>query len=745
MLGGLELVSYSRTLSVVLIGFVVVVARADQTSKPSTAEDILAAARDSVAVIFSKNRDGDRRGTGTGFVVGADGVIATNYHVIGDRRRFDVRLSDGKNYEPVEILAADSKRDIAIFRIEAKDLKVLELGNSDELDPGQPIVSIGNPLGLEWSASTGVVAASRIYRERPLVQVAITIEPGSSGSPVIDMSGKVIGMITIKSGEALGFAVPSNDIRRLVLDPHPIPMERWATIGALDTSEWAAGQGGQWRQRAGRLIATGQGDGFAGRMLCLNQTPPPAGEFELEVEVRLDEESGAAGLAFHSDGNHNHYGFYPTNGAMRLTRFEGPAVYDWTILQTVASDAYTPGEWNRIKLSADGSHIVCSVNGTVVIDVEDGGLSTGKVGLVKFRAPSAEFRNFRIGQSLKPLGLNDKVLDRVREIVQRLGESDADTEGIIGELEQVGAASVRAVIEHADYLEKRAVRLRRLSKAVHERVVQQELTSLLSGEESSIDLLHAALLISKLDNRDLAVQPYLDRADRMAKVVRGRVGDTANDADVLAELRKYLFDELGFRGSYYNDDYYTRANSYLDEVFEDREGLPIALSVIFMEIARRLDLTIDGVGIPVRFIVGYGLGTKEEKLIDVFGGGRVITRAQAAGIVGRTLEDSDFRKSSESEIISRMFRNLRSVAEREQDLRSMLRYTNALVAVDDSSAHDRWQRAQVQFQLGEHRSALADLEWLLEANPPGFDRRALENLRKVLTDLVERTKADAEK
>ena len=739
------MLGHPRILFAAIVGFFAVVASAEDTAKPRTAEEILAASRDSVAVIFSENRDGERRGTGTGFVVGADGVIATNYHVIGDRRRFVVQLSDGKTYEPVEVLAADRKRDIAIFRIDAKGLKVLELGNSDELDPGQPIVSIGNPLGLEWSASKGVVAASRIYQERPWVQVAITIEPGSSGSPVIDMSGKVVGMIAIKSGQALGFAVPSNDIQRLVRNPHPIPMARWATIGALDTSEWKAVHGGQWRQRAGKLVATGRGDGFAGRMLCLHQARPPEGKFELEVEVRLADESGAAGLVLHSDGNHDHYGFYPTNGAMRLTRFEGPAVFNWTILQTIPSDAYTPGEWNRIKLSADGSHLVCSVNGTVVIDVEDGGLNSGKVGLVKFRDPSAEFRNFRIGENLGSLGAKEGVLDRVREIIQRLGDSDAGAEEIIRELEQVGEASVRAVTEEADDLERRAARLRRLSKAVHERVVQQKLIAALSGEETSIDLLHAALLVSKLDNRDLDVQAYLARADRIAKVVRGRVGDAASDAEALAALRKCLFDELGFRGSFYDDDYYTRANSYLDEVFEDREGLPIALSVVFMEVARRLDVTIDGVGIPVRFIVAYGLGTEKEELIDVFVGGRVITRAQAAVIVGRPLGDSEFRKSPKREIIARMFRNLRAVAEREQDLASMLRYTNTLVAIDATSAHDRWQRAQLRFQAGDHRLALEDLEWLLEANLPGFDRRALENLRRVLKDLVERSKANAEK
>ena len=89
-------------------------------------------------------------------------------------------------------------------------------------------------------------------------------------------------------------------------------------------------------------------------------------------------------------------GFYPTNGSLRLTRFEGPNVFTWNILKTLDSEAYRPGEWNRLRVRIDGEgRIICSVNDQMVIDIVDFTFKAGRIGLCKFRAPSAEFRKFR--------------------------------------------------------------------------------------------------------------------------------------------------------------------------------------------------------------------------------------------------------------------------------------------------------------------------------------------------------------
>src|SRR5205085_9152402 len=101
----------------------------------------------------------------------------------------------------------------------------------------------------------------------------------------------------------------------------------------------------------------------------------------------------------------------------------------------------------------------------------------------------------------------------------------------------------------------------------------------------------------------------------------------ADEAAKLTALNKYLFTERGFHGS--RSDYYNRANSYLNEVIDDREGLPITLSVLYMEIARRLGVKVVGIGLPGHFIVQHLPAKGERQLIDVYGGGKALTREQA--------------------------------------------------------------------------------------------------------------------
>ena len=149
-------------------------------------EKLAALVKPSVVVVESVDRVGREGGRGTGFVVSSDGVIATNFHVIGEHRDFSIRFSNGKSFRPVSILAIDRDRDLALIKIDAENLPTLKLGDSDNLQPGEAVLSLGNPLGYSHSVSRGVVAALReleLGDGRPMVQVAIPIEPGSSGSP----------------------------------------------------------------------------------------------------------------------------------------------------------------------------------------------------------------------------------------------------------------------------------------------------------------------------------------------------------------------------------------------------------------------------------------------------------------------------------------------------------------------------------------------------------------------------------
>ncbi|HJT78350.1 MAG TPA: trypsin-like peptidase domain-containing protein, partial [Gemmataceae bacterium] len=242
-----------------------------------TVEQLTEAAQKSVAVVLYTGRDGKQQGLGTGFVVAPDGLIATNLHVIGEARPVTVQLADGKRYEATEVYATDRAADLAVVRIPAKNLPALELGDSDALKQGQAVVALGNPRGLEHSVVSGVVSGRRDIDGRSMIQLAIPIEPGNSGGPLLDMQGRVRGILTLKSlvTENLGFATPVNALKPLLKKPNPVPMAHWLTIGALDPSEWKPLSGAHWRQRAGRIQVEGMGSGFGGRSLCLWQRPLP--------------------------------------------------------------------------------------------------------------------------------------------------------------------------------------------------------------------------------------------------------------------------------------------------------------------------------------------------------------------------------------------------------------------------------------------------------------------------------------
>src|SRR5262249_37001522 len=151
------------------------------------------------------------------------------------------------------------------------------------------------------------------------------IEPGNSGGPCLDRRGRVLGVVTMKSAvtENLGFAVEVNSLKPLLEKPNSVPIARWLTIGAIDPKEWTTLFGARWRQRAGRIEVSGAGDGFGGRSLLLWNGDVPEKPFEIGVMVKLNDEAGAAGLVFHADGGNKHYGFYPSAGKLRLSRFDG--------------------------------------------------------------------------------------------------------------------------------------------------------------------------------------------------------------------------------------------------------------------------------------------------------------------------------------------------------------------------------------------------------------------------------------
>lgn len=157
---------------------------------------------------------------GTGFLVSQDGVIVTNYHVIANGNTAFVKFFDGTALPVDGVLAADKVRDLAIVKIHGKNFPALTLGNSDRVQIGEDVVAIGSPLGLERTVSNGILSGVRKDEEAggKFLQITAPITHGSSGGPLFNMMGEVVGITTLgfEGAGNLNFAIPINDAKNLL-------------------------------------------------------------------------------------------------------------------------------------------------------------------------------------------------------------------------------------------------------------------------------------------------------------------------------------------------------------------------------------------------------------------------------------------------------------------------------------------------------------------------------------------------
>ncbi len=184
----------------------------------SASEDFSGIINDAVKSVVSVASE---RSAGTGFIIDEKGFIVTNYHVIQGGSNIRV-LTYEKKVLDAEVVGFDSFRDIALLKISGSGYEKLELADSDELRVGNKVIAIGNPLGLSFSVTEGIVSA--VDREGPTgleeyVQTDVSLNPGNSGGPLIDIRGRVVGINNFKIGggaEGLGFALESDAIRAVV-------------------------------------------------------------------------------------------------------------------------------------------------------------------------------------------------------------------------------------------------------------------------------------------------------------------------------------------------------------------------------------------------------------------------------------------------------------------------------------------------------------------------------------------------
>ena len=217
-------------IGVVAVAVVSVSARETQAPPKFSIPALVKEMSPGVVHIAVLNQSGKTTGYGSGFVVNSSGTIVTAYHVIKGAGGAMVKTADGEIYDKVDVVQYDLRRDIAVLKIQPfRMLKALRLADEDELAIGEDTAAIGNPQGLEASVSAGIISGYRQAEGFRMIQTTAPISPGSSGGPLFDMAGGVIGMVTSAvdntKAQNLNFAIPVVYIRTLLAtETQPTPL-----------------------------------------------------------------------------------------------------------------------------------------------------------------------------------------------------------------------------------------------------------------------------------------------------------------------------------------------------------------------------------------------------------------------------------------------------------------------------------------------------------------------------------------
>jgi regulator of sirC expression with transglutaminase-like and TPR domain len=258
--------------------------------------------------------------------------------------------------------------------------------------------------------------------------------------------------------------------------------------------------------------------------------------------------------------------------------------------------------------------------------------------------------------------------------------------------------------------------------------------------EDKIDLGRAALTIALTDYPNLDVLDYLARIDQLAGEVASRLDSEADIYRSMAALNYVLFKQHGFHGN--RKDYFDPKNSFLNEVIERKTGIPITLSVLYMEVAQRVGLALDGVGFPGHFLVKC-VGDGEEIVIDPFDGGEIKSRADIDKMLfnlygGKVAFHSDLlAPSTKRDILKRMLANLKAIYINENDLVKSLSVLDRVLILDPASAEDARDRGVIYLRLECFAQAREDFETYLRLRPDADDailvREQLVRLAKEVT------------
>ena len=274
--------------------------------------------------------------------------------------------------------------------------------------------------------------------------------------------------------------------------------------------------------------------------------------------------------------------------------------------------------------------------------------------------------------------------------------------------------------------------------------MSERLRQIVSGPDDDISLAEAALLIAGHGYPDLNVAAYLSRIEELAYMLRLRIDEDHSIPERISVLNQFLFGELGFAPN--SDDYYDPRNSFLNEVLERRVGIPITLSVIYMELGRKVGLPLQGVSFPGHFLVKCAV-PEGAVVLDPYSGGISLglqdlqkrLREVQGGEVSRAIVAELLVSASNKEIIVRLLRNLKAIYLREHNLDKALPIMDWIIATLPEQVPELRDRGMIYQELECPRAALTDFENYLTLSPASEDagdiRARIIELRKEVARL----------
>ncbi len=271
----------------------------------------------------------------------------------------------------------------------------------------------------------------------------------------------------------------------------------------------------------------------------------------------------------------------------------------------------------------------------------------------------------------------------------------------------------------------------------------QQLAKLVRAPQSSFDIAECALIIAQQEYPNLDITGYLRQLNHLADRLRARLPADAGKPHVISMLNHFLFRELGYAGNF--DNYYDPRNSFLNDVIDRRVGIPITLSILYIEIARRVGVALQGISFPGHFLAKC-VTDQGVIVLDPFNKGISLSEAdlrERLGESGDSSAHSDtplvvlLRPATPHEILVRLARNLKAIYIQARDLEKAVAMSNLILCVNPIDIKELRERAALYHQLFCFRAALADFERLVELD---VDAAEDDDIRETIAELKKKNR-----